>query len=63
VSGQVPDDETQVEAADDWQAGAASDASTAPEPSGEDLTAATIFAPGLVSEATIPDPTGPAAEG
>ena len=60
MSGQVPDEEAQVEAADGRQAGAASDASTAPEPSGEDLTAATIFAPGLVSEATTNDGRGPA---
>jgi hypothetical protein len=53
VSGQVPDAEAQVEAADGWRAGAASDATTAPAPNGEDLTAGTIFAPGLVSEATI----------
>lgn len=49
----MPDDEAEVEAGDDWQASAASDASAAPEPGGEHLTAGTMFAPGLVSEATV----------
>jgi hypothetical protein len=62
VSGQVPDKEAQVEATDDWKAGAAGDASPAPAPGGESVKAGTIFAPGLVSEATMNDARG-AAEG
>lgn len=62
MSGRVPDEEAQVEATDDWQTGAAADASSSPAPGGESVTAATIFAPGLVSEATVPDARG-AAEG
>src|SRR3954447_14364713 len=52
MSRRMPKEEAQVEATDDWREGAASDASTAPTPGGEHLTAGTIFAPGLVSEAT-----------
>jgi hypothetical protein len=60
MSGQVPGDEAQVEAADDWKTGAASDESAAPAPGGEHLTAGTMFAPGLVSEATVNDARGAA---
>jgi hypothetical protein len=60
VSGRVPDEEAQVEGTDDWTTGAASDASAAPAPGGEHLTAGTMFAPGLVSEATVNDARGAA---
>jgi hypothetical protein len=59
VSGGVPEDGAQVEAADGWIAGAAED--VAPAPSGQDVTAGTVFAPGAVQEA-IDDARGPAEE-
>lgn len=52
MSDRLPDEEAQVDATGDWTSGGAVDA--APGPSGEGLTPATVFAPGLVSEATIP---------
>ena len=57
MSDRVPDDEAQVEATDDWLTGAAADAPAVPAPGGEHLTAATMFAPGLVSEATVENAT------
>jgi hypothetical protein len=59
MSGGLPDDEAQVEATDDWLTGAERDAAAAPAPGGEHLTAATMFAPGLVSEATVENATDP----
>jgi hypothetical protein len=58
VSERTPDEEAQVDATDGWAAGAPADAM--PAPSGEDLTAGTMFAPGLVPEATEEDARGPA---
>ena len=46
----MPDEERQVEATDDWVAGAA--AAESPAQSAESLTPGTLFAPGLVQEAT-----------
>jgi hypothetical protein len=52
VSGGVPHEESQVEATDGWASGGAAGEHPGPQPTGEDLTAGTIFAPGLVQEAT-----------
>lgn len=59
----MPDEEAQLEPVDDWSAGGAADASAgsgAQGPGGETLSAATMFAPGMVSEATVEDARGPA---
>jgi hypothetical protein len=63
MTDRMPDEEAQVEPSDDWARGAAADASAgsgAQSPGGETLTAATMFAPGAVSEATTDDGRGPA---
>ncbi len=62
MSDRVPEEESQVDATDDWATGAAdaSAGSGAQGPGGETLTAATMFAPGLVPEATTDDARGPA---